>query len=204
MAQHALASDRDDPGPELLRRWREGDPAAFTALFRTYRGLVWRVLRRLLRSDPELEDVVQAVFLEVHRALPSFEGRSKLSSWITRVALHVGYHHLRHQRSRPADYRAERTVPDTEDLRASSDPETSVRRRRAAERVDDLLAALPEKKRTVFLLVDIEGMGQEEAAEVIGVNPQTLRTRLFYARKAFWELAADDPILTELLRHRSR
>mgnify|MGYP006290600101 CR=1 FL=1 len=198
MARPVIQASGDDPGPELLRRWRAGDPTAFTAIFRTYRGLVWRVLRHLLRSDPELEDVVQLTFLEVHRALPSFEGRAKLSSWIARVALHVGYHHLRRKKSRPADYRAEHRVHDAVDERPGADPEAGAQRREAAARVDEILASLPEKKRTVFLLVDLEGLPQDQVSEIVGASPATVRTRLFYARKAFWKQAASDPVLSEL------
>lgn len=188
-----------DPGIELLERWRAGDPTAFTALFRTYRSLVWRVLNHLLRKDPELEDVVQVVFLEIHRALPSFEGRSRLSSWITRVALNVGYHHLRHKKSRPADYRAEHAVVEVPDERPAMNPEVRLRSREVSERVDELLAGLPEKKRTVFLLVDLEGLPQDQVAEIVGASSATVRTRLFYARKAFWKAAATDPLLSELV-----
>lgn len=188
-----------DPGEDLVERWRAGDPQAFTAIFRRYRGLVWRVLHHLLRSDPELEDVVQLTFLEIHRSLGKFEGRSKLSSWVTRVALHVGYHHLRRKKSRPADYRAEHTVYDAPDERPSVNPEVQARSREAALRVDEILATLPEKKRTVFLLIDLEGLSQEEVAEIVGARPATVRTRLFYARKAFWKKAAADPVLSDLV-----
>ena len=188
-----------DPGPELLKRWRAGDPRAFTLLFRTYRGLVWRVLRHLLHGDPELEDVVQNVFVEIFRSLPRFEGRSKLSSWITRIALHVGYHHLRRKKSRPADYQAERRVVDAPDERPLMDPEVGFRSRQASARVVEILKRLPEKKRTVFLLVDLEGWSHEDVAEVVGSSPATVRTRLFYARKAFWKQASEDMILAELI-----
>mgnify|MGYP001440886405 CR=1 FL=1 len=99
----------DDRGEELVRRFRRGDEAAFNEIFRSYRSLVWGVLHHLMPNDPELEDVVQQAFVEVFRSLDTFEGRSKLSSWVARVALHVGYHHLRRKKSRPHDYDAERS-----------------------------------------------------------------------------------------------
>ena len=102
----------DEVGRELVRRWRRGDAAAFNDIFRTYKSLVYGVLRHLLHDDPEIEDVVQTAFVEVYRSLSSFEGRSKLSSWIARVALHTGYHHLRRRKSRKADYESERFVPE--------------------------------------------------------------------------------------------
>ncbi len=189
----------DQLGEELLRRWRRGDERAFADIFKTYRGLVYGVLRHLLSNDPDLEDAVQTAFLEVFRSLESFEGRSKLSSWIARIALHVGYHHLRRQRSRPGDYSAESGVPERADGRPDADPETAARRSEAIRRVHEILAALPPKKRTVFILNDLQGMPQEDVAEVVNASLATVRTRLFYARKEFWKRAAKDPVLSDLV-----
>lgn len=188
-----------DPGEALVERVRAGDPAAFTDLFRSYRGLVWRVLRHLLYDDPELEDVVQLTFVEVHRSLPSFEGRSRLSSWITRVALHVGYHHLRRKKSRPADYRASPNLPEQTDDGLGADPERALVARRAQARLGAVLARLPEKKRTVFILVELEGLSREQVAEIVGTNPATVRTRLHYARRDFWKAVAEDEGLRDLI-----
>ncbi len=189
----------DELGDDLLRRWRRGDERAFADIFKSYRGLVYGVLHHLLPADPELEDVVQSAFLEVFRSLDSFEGRSKLSSWIARIALHVGYHHLRRRRTRPGDYSAEPTIPDRPDGRPDADPEIVARRAEAVRRIRAILATLPEKKRTVFILNDLQGMPQEEVAEVVNTSVATVRTRLFYARKEFWKRAAADPVLSELV-----
>ena len=187
----------DDAGEALVRRWREGDERAFADLFGAYRSLVWGVLHHLMPNDPDLEDVVQQAFVEVFRSLSSFEGRSKLSSWITRVALHVGYHHLRRKRSRPADYEATSTIPEIADDSLDANPELGARRAEILRRVQMVLASLPEKKRTVFILNDLQGLPQEEVAEIIGVRLTTVRTRLFYARREFYKKAAKDPILSE-------
>ena len=187
----------DEVGQALVRRWREGDERAFADLFATYRNLVWGVLYHLMPNDPDLEDVVQQAFVEVFRSLSSFEGRSKLSSWIARVALHVGYHHLRRKRSRPPDYEAVSNIPETVDDSPDADPETGARRAEIVHRVRAVLAGLPEKKRTVFILADLQGLPQEEVAEIVGVRIATVRTRLFYARREFYKKAAKDPILAE-------
>lgn len=199
MGARASNGPDEDPGLELLVRLRQGDPSAFPALFRAYRRLVWRVLRHLLGDDPELEDVTQAAFLEVYRSIGSFEGRAKLSSWIARVALHCGYRHLRHKKSRPADYRTVEAVHESADPSPSADPEARALGRAASERLRLVLEALPEKKRTVFILVELEGMSHETVAEIVGTNTATVRTRLFYARRAFWEKVARDPMLAELV-----
>ncbi len=187
----------DAQGQELVRRWRRGDPKAFNDLFAAYRSLVWGVLHHLIPGDPELEDVVQQAFVEVFRSLSTFEGRSKLSSWIARVALHVGYHHLRRKKSRPADYEASYVTVDSADESVHVDPERVSHRNEAMRRVHAILQTLPPKKRTVFILNDLQGMSQEEVAEVVGARIATVRTRLFYARREFWKKAKADPLLAE-------
>ncbi len=194
-----VAKREDDRGEELVRRFRRGDETAFNEIFRTYRSLVYGVLHHLMPHDPELEDVVQQAFIEVFRSLDSFEGRSKLSSWIARVALHVGYHHLRRKKSRPHDYDAERSLPEVMDPSPRGDPEAAAERNEAILRVHAILETLPEKKRTVFILNDLQGMAQEEVAEVVGTNIATVRTRLFYARREFWKKAEQDPVLARIL-----
>lgn len=188
----------DDVGQALVARWHRGDPAAFSDIFKTYRGLVHGVLSHLLRSDPELEDVVQTAFIEIFRSLPTFEGRSKLSSWMARVALHVGYHHLRRRKSRPPDYKAIRELPELVDETPRANPHDALEQKDAIDRVHAILETIAPKKRTIFILNDLQGLGQEEVAEIVGANIATVRTRLFYARKEFWKKAAKDPVLGRL------
>jgi RNA polymerase sigma-70 factor (ECF subfamily) len=185
----------DEAGQALVQRWRRGDQSAFTDLFRAYRQLVYGVLFHLLPNDPDLEDVVQTAFVEIFRSLESFEGRARLSSWIARVALNVGYHHIRHRKSRPTDYAAERRQVDVVDTRPSADPEGQAEQRDLARRVHAILEGMAPRKRTVFLLNDLQGLPQEQVAEIVGANIATVRTRLFYARRDFWKKAKEDPVL---------
>jgi RNA polymerase sigma-70 factor (ECF subfamily) len=194
----AVQPPSDEVGQALVQRWRRGDQAAFADLFKTYRSLVYGVLYHLLPGDSELEDVVQIAFIEVFRSLDSFEGRSKLSSWIARVALHVGYHHLRRRKSRPPDYDAEFKIPDIADEAPHANPDVTLEQKEAAKRVYAILETMSPRKRTVFILNDLEGVSQEEVAEIVGANIATVRTRLFYARKEFWKKAEKDPVLSKL------
>jgi RNA polymerase sigma-70 factor (ECF subfamily) len=194
----ARDSDLDEVGQAILERWRCGDRRAFTDLFRSYRRLVYGVLFNLMPGDPELDDVVQSAFLEVFRSLHTFEGRSKLSSWVARVALHVGYHHLRRKKSRPSDYRTEPMTPTHLDESVLADPSFAPERSEAIRRVREILDLLSPKKREVFILNDLRGMPQEQVAEVVGTSVATVRTRLFYARREFWRRAAHDRVLAQL------
>lgn len=197
-----LGADRarvtDEVGQRLVERWRHGDQTAFTDLFRTYRRLVYGVLYHLLGGDPDLEDVVQTTFVEVFRSIERFEGRSRLSSWIARIALHVGYHHLRHRRRRPSSDGTQAADLDIPDASFGADPHAAAERSQASARVYAVLEGLAERKRTVLILNDLEGVPQEEIAEIVGTSLATVRTRLFYARKDFWKMAAEDPVLSQL------
>lgn len=185
-------------GRDILDRWKRGERRAFTELFRTYRKLVAGVLYNLMPGDPELEDVVQTAFLEVFRSLHTFEGRSKLSSWVARVALHVGYHHLRRKKSRPSDYRTEPMTPTHLDASVHADPTVGAERSEAIRQVQVILSTLSPKKREVFILNDLQGLPQEQVAEIVGTSVATVRTRLFYARQEFWRRAANDRVLAHL------
>jgi RNA polymerase sigma-70 factor (ECF subfamily) len=195
----APAEIADDVGRALVQRWRRGDPTAFADLFRTYRQLVFGVLHHLLPGDPEIEDVVQSAFVEVFRSLDRFEGRSRLSSWIARIALHVGYHHLRRRRSRPLDYLGEAPEADLPDPSPLVDPHLSAERREAIARLYAVLEQIAPRKRTVFILADLQGVSHEEIAEIVGCNLGTVRTRLFYARREFWKLVGEDPLLAQIV-----
>ena len=188
----------DEVGQAIIQRWRRGDDRAFADLFKEYRQLVYGVLYHLMPNDPDLEDVVQSAFLEVFRSLNSFEGRSRLSSWIARIALHVGYHHLRHRRTHPTDYGGEPLSMDLVDGSTGADPEAAAEQREARDHVYAILGTIAPRKRSVFILNDFQAVPQDEIAEIVGANIATVRTRLFYARREFWKKAKDDPVLAHL------
>lgn len=189
-------------GQAIVERWRRGDKSAFDDLFHGYRKLVYGLLYQLLADRDEIEDVVQTAFLEVFNSLDRFEGRSKLSSWIAKVTLHVGYHHLRHRRVRPIIYQAESLTREPVDPAQTHDPEAQLLRTEAAGQMRVLLQTLSPRKRTVFILNDLQGLPQEEIAEIVGASIATVRSRLFYARREFWKKLESDPVLGQMARER--
>jgi RNA polymerase sigma-70 factor, ECF subfamily len=192
----------DPQGKAIIERWRNGDKGAFDDLFAAYRKLVYSLLYQLLPDRDELEDVVQTAFLEIYSSLDRFEGRSKLSSWIARVTLHVGYHHLRYRRVRPNIYRAESITAGSEREDGQASPEDLALRKEAAARLRHVVGTLSARKRTVFILNDFQGLPQEEIAEIVGTNIATVRTRLFYARREFWKKIESDPVLGQMAKDR--
>lgn len=182
----------------LLARCLAGDAEAFRELYRNHRQHVARLVQRILGPDPEVEDVIQEVFIQVHRSLPSFQGSSLLSTWIHRVAVNVALQHIRKRRRRragPVVSAADPPDPAATDLPA--DEEVA-----RADRLHKLYAALERispKKRTVFVLHEVEGMTAEQIARLMRAPLITVRTRLFYARKALWAELANDPAFGEFL-----
>jgi len=187
----AKAVDGPDP---LIQRAQAGDEAAFNQIFRDHRGDVTRLVFRILGPSADVEDVVQEVFVHVFRSLPRFRGESKFSTWLYRLTTNVARMHLRRGRSRPRI--ASVPVPETSpDGRAPDNPDQDAERRRRVRALYDLLDELSEKKRTVLVLHDLEGVPAKDIAEIVGAPVLTVRTRLFYARKELYAAIGRDPAL---------
>jgi RNA polymerase sigma-70 factor (ECF subfamily) len=198
-AESREAARRMDPARALIDRALSGDASAFREIFRAHRQDVARVVYRLLGPSPDVDDVVQEVFLHVYRSLPSFRGDSRFSTWLYRLAVNVTRMHLRKGRSRPRF--ADVDVPDVaseEDARRD-DPESLSEQRLRVRALYDLLDKLGEKKREVIVLHDFEGMPAKEIAALVGAPVLTVRTRLFYARKELYAAMASEPLLEGVL-----
>jgi RNA polymerase sigma-70 factor (ECF subfamily) len=184
---------------DLVERAQGGDTAAFAELFRKHRGNVAAIAYRMLGPSADLEDVVQEVFLQVHRSLPDFRGQAKFSTWLHRVAVNVVLMTRRRARSRPmyTHEEAARHEPDDGPL-----PDRDVALRRRREAFQRLLDKLSDKKRTVFVLHELEGLPPTEIAEVVGCPVLTVRTRLFYARRELAQMMRSEPDLAQLVEER--
>lgn len=180
---------------DLVRRAQRGDRVAFTELFRRHRNDVARLVFRMLGPTADVEDVVQEVFLQVHRSLGEFRGQAKFTTWLHRVTVNVVLMVRRAARSRPVF--AGEPVADHEPDRGLLPDEDAARHARIAA-FRRLLDRLPEKKRTVFILHEIEGQSPAEIAEIVDAPVLTVRTRLFYARRELAEMMREEPSLAQL------
>ena len=159
----------------------------FVAIYDGYAPFVWRAVTRLGVASGAVEDVVQEVFLVVHRRLGEFEGRSSLRTWIFGIAIRVARRHRRtlvRRRlagsSQEADVETS-TLPD-DPARA---PDALLARAEAMELLTTLLDELDDDLRELFVLADIEEMTVPEIAEILSVNTNTVYSRLRAARRAF-------------------
>ena len=179
---------------ERIARCKAGDSRAFRELFREHKSDVARLVYRMLGPSADLEDVIQEVFLQVYRSIHGFKGNSRFSTWLYRVTVNVVLMHRRAARSRPVF--ADASEPLATDDRVLPDEE--VARRARVEAFYRLLERLSEKKRTVFVLHELEGVSPADISRMVGAPVLTVRTRLFYARRELAEMMSEEPSLSPL------
>lgn len=183
----------------LIERAKTGDKEAFQLLIAEHQDRIRRIVMRFLGMSPEVDDVVQEVLIQLFRSLPRFRGDSKFTTWLYRVSLNVTKMHLRRLGSRPRF--AE--LPENETVREGStekdSPEEAAIRTRRVAALQKLVAALPDKKRTVLILHDFEGQRPQDISEIVDAPVMTVRTRLFYARKELYAAIATDPDLANMM-----
>jgi RNA polymerase sigma-70 factor (ECF subfamily) len=165
---------------------------SFDEVYEQNFAYVWRSARRLGVSDAAIDDVVQEVFMVVHRRLPEFEGRSALRTWIYGIALRVVRDHRRSMRRKsPHSVRPEAPVdPDALGDTGSRGPHESAAKAEAVRVLHALLDQLDDEKREVFVLAELEQLPAPEIASALGVNVNTVYSRLRAARQAFEEALA--------------
>jgi len=163
----------------LVARLRQGDHRAFEELVIAYQHRVFGVALRMLGNRAEAEEIAQETFLRAHRALPEFRGDARLHTWLYAIASRLCLNRLA-----SADRRLLRA--DDEALAAASADEPSAAARMERAELDaavrEAIAALPEERRIVVVLRDLEGLSYEEIGEVLELEPGTVRSRLHRAR----------------------
>ncbi len=185
-------SDED----KLIERAAADDTAAFRELYNRHRADVARLVYRMLGGRGDLEDVIQEVFVQVHKSLKDFRGQSKLSTWLHRVTVNVVLMHRRAARSRPVF--ADEPLGEGLVHGVEVPPDEDVERRERVRAFARLLDRLADKKRIVFVLHELEGISPTEIAKIVGAPVLTVRTRLFYARREIEAMLRDEPSLAGL------
>ncbi|TPM39740.1 RNA polymerase sigma factor [Mesorhizobium sp. B2-3-4] len=183
---------------QLVHRALAREPGAFRAIMKTHNQRLYRIARGILRNDAEAEDVVQEAYVSAFASLAAFRGGSKLSTWLSRIVINEALGRLR-KRRRTAE------MPDNPEaqiirfpLNSSDDPERAMAQRQILALVERATDSLPDIYRMVFVARVIEGLSMEETADLLGVRPQTVKTRLHRAR-VLLRKAMDDEIGPVLL-----
>jgi RNA polymerase sigma-70 factor (ECF subfamily) len=182
----------------LVERLRGGDAAALEALMDRYGSRVWRLAYGITRNEADAEEVVQDVFLNLYRKINMFEGRAALGTWLYRVAANAAL--IKHRGKRyELEVALEELLPtfkedghregDRSYLLAdwSGTPEAEALSGENREMLNRALDALPDHYRAIVVLRDVEGLSNEEVAEVVGESVATVKSRLHRARMALRE-----------------
>lgn len=178
----------------LVERCRRSDRDALGQFYRAFRTDVARNLYRVLGPNrDDLEDAVQEVFIEVFRSITRFRGEAKVSTWLYRVCINVALQRLR-KRRRLAEVSSEDVSADPRDERT---PQRALEVGERMNAVYGILDHLSPKKRVVFILHEIEGREPKEIAGIVGAPVLTVRTRLHYARKEFYERAGRESVFSD-------
>ncbi len=181
---------------ELLTRFQSSDPSsAIAELFETYADPIYRLAMQLLGDPAAAEDVVQETFISAITHRESFEGRSKLSSWLYRIAYNAAIGRLRARQTEPLP----EEEPDDESpapmphslVDWNLTPEQLHQDSEAAEVLQNAILKLPMKYRVVFFLRDMEDQSTEQTAEVLGLTETAVKVRLHRARLALREALSD-------------
>lgn len=178
----AAASDRD-----LVDRARAGDAEAFGLLVRRHQKRIFRLSVHLTKSATEAEDITQDTFVRAYQALSRFDGRSEPFTWLYRIAVNLSLNHLRQRKSRKVDHTDDdpRIAAMLSETRPGmqADPASAADQRKLAEALCAGVDALSETLRTTLVLVSIDGLSHEQAAEVLGCPVGTIAWRVHEARR---------------------
>jgi RNA polymerase sigma-70 factor (ECF subfamily) len=182
--QPAIRPQAAQSDEALVERVRAGDLAALEALMRRHNRLLYRTARAILRDDAEAEDAVQEAYLRAYRALDTFRGQAKFSTWLVRIAANEALMRRRRNRSGAEVVPMDGTI----EMEAQADVSQGdhMLRRLLEKRID----ALPDGYRAVFVLRALEELSVEETAAALELPEVTVRTRFFRARALLREALA--------------
>jgi RNA polymerase sigma-70 factor (ECF subfamily) len=183
--------------PISLEALRNGDRKEFARLVDAYSTPIYRLALKILGDPQDAEDVLQETFIKALSALPTFEGRSSLSTWLYRIAVNEALMLLR--RRKPETLLTDNDGDEDEGGESESAylidwcclPEEELLSDEAQRFLDKAIAQLPENLRLVFWLRDVEGLSIKETAETLGLSETNVKTRLLRARLKLREILSE-------------
>jgi RNA polymerase sigma-70 factor (ECF subfamily) len=176
----ALLSDE-----QVVTRVLAGQTALFEVLMRRHNERLYRAARAILRDESEAEDVMQQAYVNAYSHLRQFDGRSKFSTWLTRIAVHEALARARRRgRYMTTDGDEQQASQFTATSDATPDPERLAISRELGALLESAIDRLPDGTREVFVLRQLEDMRTDEVAEALGVSDSVVKTRLSRARAA--------------------
>lgn len=176
----------------LVKKIKEGDIAAINRMVETYQDIIFRICYGFVRNEEDANDLSQEVFIKAYRSINKFQGDSKLSSWLYRIAVNLSLNHIRDTNKRNVFQRIGEMVKQDDDNPSgnydpvageSYSPDNQVSREEQTAAVNQALAKLPEKQRTAFTLHKYDELRYEEIAEVMNTSISSVESLMHRAKK---------------------
>jgi RNA polymerase sigma-70 factor (ECF subfamily) len=174
---------------ELARLVRERDAAALRLITGRNNQRLYRAARSILKDRADAQDAVQDGYMKAFRAIGTFEGKSSLSTWLTRIVVNEALARKRSTKRR-SRLLQQMSIPIVEEYRErlmggsiTQSPEAALMRRQLGKRMEIAIGRLPDTFRPVFVLREIEGLSVEDTAEALQIPKETVKTRLLRARR---------------------
>jgi RNA polymerase sigma-70 factor (ECF subfamily) len=186
-AAQVAAPEEPHPDLDLVARAKTGDTAAFEVLIRKYERQIFRTAQHITQNREDAEDITQDVFFKAFQKLEQFQGNSKFSTWLVRIAVNESLMRLRKRKtsktvSMDQDVQTEEGSIPRDFAEWRPNPEQNYSQSELAEILRKTIAGLPPGFRTVFTLRDIENLSTEETAEALGLSVPAVKSRLLRAR----------------------
>ena len=178
---------------ELVRRAQGEDKEAFEELVRRHQHRVFAVAGGILRRREDVEDIAQQVFVKAYFSLKRFDQRAAFSTWLYKITVNECWDLLRKKKVRPLVYESDLSEEQARQYAVSGETGRKVpdisERLADRQRVARLLDGLEERDRLMLILKEVQGFAVEEIASVLGLNANTVKVRLFRARRRIVNLA---------------
>ena len=172
---------------ELVRRAQAGDKEAFEELVRRHQHRVFAVAGGILRRREDVEDVAQQVFVKAYFSLRRFDQRAAFSTWLYKITVNECWDLLRKKKVRPLVYESDLSEEQAGQFNAAERLESGAQdvsdKLEAQQQVENLLQGLDERDRMMLILKEVEGFAIDEIAEILNLNANTVKVRLFRARR---------------------
>jgi RNA polymerase sigma-70 factor (ECF subfamily) len=172
---------------ELVRRAQAGDKEAFEELVRRNQQRVFAVAGGILRRREDVEDIAQQVFVKAYFSLKRFDQRAAFSTWLYKITVNECWDLLRKKKVRPLLYESDLSEEQAQQFGAAERLDSGAQdisdKLEAQQQVENLLQGLDERDRMMLILKEVEGFAIEEIAEILDLNANTVKVRLFRARR---------------------
>jgi len=172
---------------ELVRRAQGADKVAFEELIRRHQHRVFAVAGGILKRREDVEDIAQQVFVKAYFSLKRFDQRAAFTTWLYKITVNECWDLLRKKKARPLLYESDLSEEQARQALSSAEqandaPDIS-ERLAARQRIERLLEGLDDRDRLMLILKEVEGFSIQEIAEVMDLNANTVKVRLFRARR---------------------